>query len=42
VRASTRVRLQNRLDAWDVAEVEQLAAMLHRFNASPRDPAPGA
>jgi DNA-binding MarR family transcriptional regulator len=42
VRRSTRGRLQNRLDAWDTAEVEQLAAVLHRFNASPRDrPAAG-
>jgi DNA-binding MarR family transcriptional regulator len=42
VRRSTRGRLQNRLDAWDTAEVEQLAGLLHRFNVSPRDrPAAG-
>ena len=37
VRSGTRERLQNRLSAWDTAEVEQLAGLLHRFNASPRD-----
>lgn len=37
VRSGTRERLQNRLSAWDTAEVEQLAGLLHRFNVSPRD-----
>ncbi|MBD5380551.1 MAG: MarR family transcriptional regulator [Clavibacter sp.] len=37
VRKGTRERLQNRLHAWDTADVEQLAALLHRFNVSPRD-----
>ena len=37
VRKGTRERLQNRLHAWDAADVEQFAALLHRFNVSPRD-----
>jgi len=37
VRMGTRERLQNRLHAWDAEDVEQFAALLHRFNVSPRD-----
>ena len=37
VRAGTRERLQNRLHGWDTADVERFAALLHRFNVSPRD-----